>query len=128
MSKKNRRFGTVQGDAKKQPQDTKPSPAMLTLWEKFQIFGAVCVILVAMVGTCVRTSAIRHKEEIQQRVGRLKWEHALTDSQVAELLEIELDFHRYERPFSMESNPTRKELDEHLLAIKKRFGDIDSCH
>ena len=101
---------------------------MLTLWEKIKIFSAVGVMLFAMVGTCVRTSAIRHKEAIQQRVGRLKWEHALTDSQVAELLEIELDFHRYERPFSMESDPTREELDEHLLAIKKRFGDLDSCH
>ena len=101
---------------------------MLTLWEKFQIFGAIGVFLFAMVGTCVRTSATRHKEAIQQRVERLKWEHDLTDSQVAELLEIELDFHRYEMPFSMRSDPTHEELDEHLLAIKKRFGDIDSCH
>jgi len=128
MSKKNRRFETVRGNAKKRPQDTKPSPAILTLWEKLQIFGAVGVFLFAMVVACVRTSAIRHKGAIKQRVGQLKREHDLTDSQVAELLEIELDFHRYERPFSMKSDPTREELDEHLLAIKKKFGDIDSCH
>ena len=122
MSRKQRRLESLAENVNKRRPVEKSAPTVLTMWEKILIFGTIAFPLLLLVGIYVRSSVICYDKEIRQRVESWRIRHGLTQSQADELMEIELNFHRHERPFSVQRAPSSDEIDEHRRAIKERLG------
>ncbi|MGB6220064.1 hypothetical protein [Haloferula sp.] len=128
MSKKQRRLESLAENVNKRRPEKKTPPATLTVWEKILIFGTIAFPLLLLVGIYVRSSVISYDKAIRQRVESWKTRHNLTQSQIDELIEIELNFHRHERPFSVQRVPSSHEIDEHRKTIKERLAGSADDH
>ena len=98
------------------------------MWEKILIFGTIAFPLLLLVGVYVRSSIISYDKEIRHRVESWRTRHDLTQSQIDELVESELKFHRHEGPFSVQRAPSSDEIDEHRKAIKERLAGSADHH
>lgn len=122
------RMETIRENLNKRSHDEKLPPAFLTLREKLLIFGSIGGVLFLMVAVKVVASSINDRKAIQQRVDGWKSKHSLTDSQAADLLKIELDFHGHGGLFSMDYVPTPVESDAHRRAIESKLAHHSVDH
>jgi len=128
MSKKQRRLESLAENVNKRRPEKKTPPATLTVWEKILIFGTIAFPLLLLVGISVRSSVVGYERAIRQRVETWRTRHDLTQSQTDELVEIELNFHRYDAPFSVQRVPSSHEIDEHRRVIKERIAGSADGH
>ena len=92
---------------------TKKRPVSLTRRDHISIGLVIFFTISWVIGISAFVSSQSYRRAIERRVERLRNEYDLDESQVQELLALELQFHAYQKTFSFRHKPTAIEMDAH---------------
>ena len=112
-------------DRRKARKLSSKEPDEPTRWnwrDKFVTAGVFAGLLVTMVAPVAFLSHVAHQNSIRSRVANWKDRYELSESEADRLLRIELDFHRYEKLFSLEPDPTPTQVEAHSDQIAELLG------
>ena len=98
----------------------KPPPPVVWTWkDQFLVLGSISGILALVVAAFVLLALHRQRKAIEGRVEQRRIKHDLSESQVRELLDIELKYHGNGNPLSMRPRPTTGQRDAHRREISE---------
>lgn len=90
--------------------------------------GALLFFIVTMAVPYAYLTSRKHRNAIQARVTHWQSEYDLSDSDTRRLLEIELNFHRYEYVLSLQPDPTPEQIEAHSREVAELLGTEDPQH